>query len=490
MKAEIDMYHISDLKKFLRCELLYFYSKDDKKSFKPYLRTDENIIDLLKRYFDIQDCFLGVRNDSNEAFFEAYDKQEWFIHPRFADGELRINIPLLHKRDDVNDLYFLYYGTHIKELDLLTYRVSVKMLQKLGVSIGELYLIYFNEEYISNGEIEADKLFVCTDTYKNRKILEIVNEHPFDYEEVIEKMQNYDYEQRPLKKNRFCKQNGICDYYDNCFVEEDMNEADSILTLVSSQYKNEMYDEGIRYLKDIDVNRLEGNKVQYSQVQASRNGGQFVDKLALRHWLEKLDQRPISFIDFEWDRYLVPPYVNMRPLDVLCFEFALYCIDKENHMQHHTFVGTDDCRREFIEELLEYLPQEGPVLGYNAYGAECLRLKELGEMFPEYKEKLDAINERFIDLAEPFTEGLVYDIRMEGNYSLKKLVAICSDYSYDDLDIDDGMEAVFKWRDMVLEDKDEKETILKDLEEYCSLDAYGLFLVYKWLIKLALESKQ
>ncbi len=482
------MYHISDLKKFLRCELLYFYGKDEKKAFKPYLRTDENLIDLLKRNFNIEDCFLGIRNDENDAFLNACDQYEWFIHPRFVDGELRINIPLLHKRDSVFDLYFIYYGTHVKEPDLLTYRISVRVLDKLNIPVGDFYLITLNEDYVNTGTIDAEKLFLCTDTYKDKKLIDLVNDHPYPYEEVIKKMQEYDYEQAPVKKNRFCKQNGICDYYENCFSEEEVNAADSILTLVSSQYKNEMYDEGIRYLKDIDVNRLEGNKVQYSQVQASRNGGLFVDKMGLKHWLEKLDQRPISFIDFEWDRYLVPPYVNMRPLDVVCFEFALYYIDSENHMHHHTFVGTNDCRKAFIEELLDRLPKEGPVLGYNAYGAECLRLTELGNMFPEYKEKLEAINDRFIDLAEPFTEGLVYDIRMQGNYSLKKLVAICSDYSYDDLDIDDGMEAVYKWRELLSENQSEKEQTIQNLEEYCSLDAYGLFLVYRWLIKLALES--
>ncbi len=482
------MYHISDLKKYLRCELLYFYSKDEKKAFKPYLRTDDNIIDLLKRYFDIRECFLGIRNDENDVFLNAYGQYEWFIHPRFVDGELRINIPLLHKRDTVLDLYFIYYGTHIKEPDLLTYRISVGVLEKLNLPVGDIYLITMNGNYVNTGTIEPDRLFLCTDVYKGKKLIDLVKEHPYPYEDVIKKMQEYDYEQSPAKKNRFCKQNGICDYYEKCFSQEKIDAADSILTLVSSQYKNEMYDEGILYLKDIDVNRLEGNKAQYSQIQASRNGGTFVDKMGLKHWLEKLDRRPISFIDFEWDRYLVPPYVNMRPLDVVCFEFALYYIDEEKHMHHHTFVGTNDCRREFIEELLKYLPEEGPVLGYNAYGAECLRLHELADMFPEYRDRLQTVSDRFIDLAEPFTEGLVYDIRMQGNYSLKKLVAICSDYSYDDLDIDDGMEAVYQWRELLSEEQSEKQQTIQNLEEYCSLDAYGLFLVYRWLIKLALES--
>jgi hypothetical protein len=94
-----------------------------------------------------------------------------------------------------------------------------------------------------------------------------------------------------------------------------------------------------------------------------------------------------------------------------------------------------------------------------------------------------------VDLAYPFIEGLIYDVRMAGDYSLKKLVDICSDYSYKDLDIYDGMEAVFSWRNIDTVDEQKEKEILDNLKEYCSLDAYGLFLVYRWLIKLMVESK-
>jgi len=110
-------------------------------------------------------------------------------------------------------------------------------------------------------------------------------------------------------------------------------------------------------------------------------------------------------------------------------------------------------------------------------------------MFPEYQEKLNEISDRFIDLALPFTEGMIYDTRMQGNYSLKKLVDICSAYSYKDLDIYDGMEAVFSWRNIDLKNAEDDQKIISDLKEYCSLDAYGLFLVYKWLVRLAVESQ-
>ncbi|MBR3251340.1 MAG: DUF2779 domain-containing protein, partial [Erysipelotrichaceae bacterium] len=85
------MYHISDIKKFLRCERLYFYGRDEANVFRPYLRNDENITDLLKQYFNINECFEGVRNDQPSRFIDNYDQYEWFIHPRFCDGDLRIN---------------------------------------------------------------------------------------------------------------------------------------------------------------------------------------------------------------------------------------------------------------------------------------------------------------------------------------------------------------------------------------------------------------
>ena len=162
-------------------------------------------------------------------------------------------------------------------------------------------------------------------------------------------------------------------------------------------------------------------------------------------------------------------------------------LNEKGEIDHRIYVGPKDCREEFIKSLIEYLPTSGPILAYNAEGAECLRLKELGDIFPQYKDELDKINSRFIDLAVPFIEGLVYDIRMQGNYTLKKLVDICSDYSYADLDIYDGMQAVYNWRNIDRGLSSEK--IIDDLKEYCSLDAYGLFLVYKWLIKLIVKSK-
>ena len=371
----------------------------------------------------------------------------------------------------------------------MSYRITLRVLKDLNVPVGEIYLIHLNGDYVNEGKLDPKKLFICENSFNRRRLKSIIEEVDVDFKRYLKEMETFDPEKEPAKKCRYCKLNGLCEHYDKCFPDEEKDADDSILTLVSSQYKNRMYEEGIRHLKDVNTDLLEGSRTQYAQIMASRNGGIFIDHYSLASWLDKISSRPISFIDFEWDRYLIPTYEKMRPMDVVCFEFALYYIDENGHMEHRTFVGTGDCRKEFVEALLEYLPKSGPVLAYNAQGAECLRLSELAAIYPEYKEELEKIVDRFVDLAVPFIDGLVYDVRMQGNYSLKKLVDICSDYSYKDLDIYDGMEAVFSWRDIANADEKMGEKIVENLKEYCSLDAYGLFLVYKWLIQLMLESK-
>jgi hypothetical protein len=174
----------------------------------------------------------------------------------------------------------------------------------------------------------------------------------------------------------------------------------------------------------------------------------------------------------------------MRPFDVLPFQYSLHVLE-DGVLRHMEFLGTQDCRLGFIENLLKELPEEGTVYAYNAMGAEAIRLKELARQFPQYADRLEAIILRMRDLAEPFIAGSVYDLKMRGNFSLKKVIqAINPDLSYSQLSIQHGMEAVYQYREMEdSEDEDDGQS-KKELLEYCSMDTYAMVEIYRWLISL------
>lgn len=476
------MYHVSDLKKFNKCHRLFYYeAQKDKEPFLPFLRSDESLTDLLIERLGLDSYFRGQVGDDPKLFLENYDKYLWFINSRMEVNGLRIRIPVLHKLPKGNfDVYFVYYGTHIRDLDFFSLRVQYSALLDLNINIREIYYVHINPDYVFHKKHNVKKLFVITNRYNNTRFINLVQDDKISYNKIIEEMDNNSLDNYPPIKCKSCKMMKMCPYYYECFKDETDIEDDSILTLVSSVNKKKMYDMGIRKLKDADSSMVEGNKVQYAQIMASKNGGLFYDTYSLRYWLKQI-KGPVSYIDFEWDRYLIPAYENMKPLDVIPFEYALYIENEDGTLQNKNFLATGDCRKEFIESLIRDLPKEGSILAYNANGAECIRLKELIREFPKYKKELESIIDRFVDLAIPFVEGIVYDTRMAGNFSLKKLVDILSDKTYKDLDINEGMKAVYSWRYIDKELSDEQDKTIEDLKEYCSLDAYGLVIVYQWL---------
>ena len=176
--------------------------------------------------------------------------------------------------------------------------------------------------------------------------------------------------------------------------------------------------------------------------------------------------------------------VQTCALPILPFQYSLHVLEN-GVLRHMEFLGTQDCRLGFIENLLRELPNEGTIYAYNAMGAEAIRLRELAEMFPEYQVEIQDIIARMRDLAEPFIGGLVYDLKMRGNYSLKKIIsAVNPDLSYSQLSIQHGMEAVYQYREMEDSEDEDDGRSKKELLEYCSMDTFAMVEIFRWLTEL------
>ncbi|MEI7668076.1 MAG: DUF2779 domain-containing protein, partial [Erysipelotrichaceae bacterium] len=129
----------------------------------------------------------------------------------------------------------------------------------------------------------------------------------------------------------------------------------------------------------------------------------------------------------------------------------------------------------------------GPILAYNAFGAETIRLNELAHQFPEYRLELLALIERFVDLEAVFDLGLVYDVRMKGLYSLKAIIQVVDpSMNYDQLSISHGMDAVMHYRSYAKQDDDEET--MDALLKYCRMDTLAMVEIIKWLINLSGEN--
>ncbi len=476
------MYHIGDIKAYLACPRRFIYAQQKDPGSIDYLNAKDDTTLIYARKLAVDRYFKGQKNDVPKRFLEAYKTYDWFIKPRLEADGLRIKVPIIHKTENGVDIYFTFWGIYPRVDDLIYYRLQLAVIQRNGLRIGRIYVIRLNPDYVYDGKnYDYDKLFIVDEFLYNRKnkavypLMDLLK-HPLDLKALIQELTNVSIKDYPPLKKRRCLRPKRCPFYDDCFKEAKVD--NSILTLADGNLKYRLYAKGLRYLKEVDLNMTKLEKMSYAQVMADKNGGLYLDHKALSSFMAGLSKRPISFIDFEWDRYLIPPYEKMRPFDPLCFEFALYVLDADGQMHEYSFIQKGDCRKAFIQELLACLPKEGPILAYNAGGAEVLRIGELAQQNTDFASSLMALTERFVDLSWPFVQGMVYHTSMAGEFSLKRLVSLFSDYSYKDLAIHDGMEAVINYRNM----EDAKKA--GDLKKYCRLDAYGLYLIYSWLANL------
>lgn len=491
------MYHISDVKKYTRCPRLYVNEKNaPRREYQPFVRLDEEVTTLVAEKLHITDrYFLGQKGDEPQKALDAMQDSEWLMKARFEYKQLRVKVPFLHHTKNGWDLYFMFIGLYPHADDMQFYCDVVWVLENNHIKLINIYIIHLNADYVRGKELDADALFVISDCFYNGKnnpsvkIRDAIYKSKHDISQILNEMDLLnDGRIPPAVRSSKCTTRQKCLYYESCFPNEMEEPDNSILSLIASQHKHAMKEEGIDYLRDADPERIEGSRQQYAQIMADREGGLHVDRFALKSWLSWI-KYPIAFLDFEWERFAVPPYEGMKPYDVMPFEYSLHVMQADGSMTHQVYLNIHDDREDMARNLVNDIPAQGTVIAYNAAGAEMMRIAELADQFPQYAEKLHSINERMEDLQLIFETGTVYDVRMRGQWSLKVIMAMMNDKSYKDLDINQGMDAVFQWRHLDYSDADaDHDKIVEDLKKYCGMDSYAMTVVFKWLQKIDQEN--
>ena len=171
--------------------------------------------------------------------------------------------------------------------------------------------------------------------------------------------------------------------------------------------------------------------------------------------------------------------------------------DKDN--DHFEYLAKDhgDHREELVKKLCEWIGETGTVLVYNE-SFEKTRLKELAFIFPEYKDKLMHIRSMIFDLMNlvktksSMYEELGYEkdrasmfnyyhSDMNGSFSIKKILPLFSDLTYQGMEIGNGVEALVTYaRFPKMDEKDYKHKYQK-LVEYCKQDTWAMVCVLEGL---------
>jgi hypothetical protein len=105
--------------------------------------------------------------------------------------------------------------------------------------------------------------------------------------------------------------------------------------------------------------------------------------------------------------------------------------------------------------------------------------------FPQYAEGLQSVIDKMHDLIIPFKREIYRTETMEGSSSIKKVLpALCPEFSYDELEIGDGMTASNAFLDLYYcEDAAIIQQTRQHLLDYCHLDTLAMVKILEVLYK-------
>lgn len=404
----------------------------------------------------------------------------------FAFEGLYCAVDILRKENGGYAIYEVKSATDLKYYYLVDVAYQKYVLEKCGISVTGTYVVYIDNAYKRNGNLDVKKLFKITDV-KDLMTDEYtaVENNLKNAEEILsaDKEPNIDIGEQ-------CSLSHACAYWKYC--SKHLPEH-NVFNLYRCNQKWKLYKNGIVSFEDAQK-YASLNSIQARQIDFTLNErGTYADHQLIGEFLDTLSY-PLYFLDFETMQEIIPPFDGAKPYEQIPFQYSLHYIESENgELKHKEFlaVSGEDPRRAIAESLCNDIPKDVCVLAYNK-AFECSRLKELAKQFPDLSAHLMNIRSNVKDLLVPFQKGAYYNKAMGGSFSIKSVLpAIFPDdpsLDYHNLEeIHNGGEAMTIFpliKDMLPE---EQAKTRKNLLKYCELDTYAMVKVWQKLKEVTKE---
>ena len=428
--------------------------------------------------------------------------------------------PIFKKKDNIYELdyalvqsdkkYSNYYskifdrfdenGKYIYDIAVTSFIVNGYLKENSINKKVRYYLAVLNSDYEYDGYSDYD---ICDgeEVINFIDVTQIIGDYREsiynDYLNVTKNFSNNDFE---FQFSKSCKED--CVFKNVCFPF--LKNKDNITTLMipkSIKVLDEKFDiidlinRGYYNVTDIPYEFL-NNESHIIQRNALDNDEIYINKDKIKQALDNIVY-PIYHLDFEAFQSPLPRFYKEKPYMQSVFQFSIH-IEKEKGVcdevnDNYYFLPSDfsDQREELIKKMIEIidLSKGGTVLVYNK-NFECSRIKEFMHIYPQYKKDLQNIYDHIFDLLDVIRksnkdDGLnYYHKNLHGSYSIKKVLPIFSELSYENLSVRNGVEASSTYASFASLPQEDIEECRAALIKYCGQDTYSMVIILNKLYEL------
>ncbi len=457
-------------------------------------------------FYECNDGILRLAEDIDPNFLQVHDKKKYYEQRKH----------LTNKYDGA--------GRYVYDLALQRYIIENDLKdngQTVDINNYRYYLAVLNCQYVFDGLYENGKPVYKKDHLGNELISlidlttvtkEMQKEIEKDEQIVRAYITNVDASKHKLGSYCEYKKTTKCKFIPICFKEVLIDNSILNYTFNHCGFKDqdnicrdrfELIEDG--YYKMVDLpDYFLTRKENQIQKQVVKNNVAYINKDKIKSGIKEITY-PIYHLDFETFNCPMPRLRGEKAYQQSVFQFSLHIernpgvCDKEK--DHYEFLAEDhsDQRETLIKKMIEYIDttKPGTILVYNET-FEKTRLKELSELFPQYKKELFKMIDMIFDLfflirtntnlykllgysEEEAKIFNYYHPKLNGSFSIKKVLPIFTALSYKDLEVGNGMEAVIAYASFDKLSKIELKKTIYNLKEYCKQDTWAMVEILKGL---------
>lgn len=432
-------------------------------------------VDVCERSLDpaIRKTRALVANPEVPAIFEGV----------FEHQSVLVKVDILHRRRDGRwRIIEVKSATDVRDHHIEDVGIQYRTLSRSGVDVASACLAHVNRNYLRDGEIDPRRFFRIRNlTRRVQRLQPKLTFHLRSEFTVLAMPKAPD-----IAPGRHCTNPITCEFFDQCNPPRPTDHI-GFLPRIHPSAIEELDAMGVDSIMDIPDD-FELSETQRRAANCVQTGEPWFDP-QLRDVLGGLVY-PLYFADFETVNPCLPRFAGMRPYDHLPFQWSVH-VQRQPGVkpEHYEFLATNssDPRREFISSLCRVLCDRGNIVVYSSF--EQKRLSDLAAWFPEFADRITAIQARLVDLL-PFVREHTYHPAYAGSYSIKSVLpALVPEMSFRDMAVANGQDAGLAWESLVRGglNCDERDRIRKALLAYCGQDTLAMICLVERLRRIPVE---
>ena len=422
----------------------------------------------------------GLESMLKETKKYLEDKPNIICEASFSYDNNFCSVDILKKDLDGVEIYEVKSSTEIEEIYMDDISYQVWVLRKCGLNVKKASIVFVNNKYVKNGELDIHKFFNIEDV--TDKLYENVEAKVKELQEVINNNKEPN-----IDLSISCHKPQDCPFFKYCTRKLPSPNVFDLGWHLNFNKKLEMYERGNVTYEDILDKEIVNDKVTEQIRQSISNIEPKINKDNIKEFLSCF-YYPLYFLDFESYQAVIPTIDGTHPYQQICFQYSLHIVDKNNKIIHKEFLSDDydgNPMYGLCKSLCEDIPKDSCVIAYHK-SFECSRLEEMAEQFPEFSEHLLNISKNIIDIEKPFANHDYYVKDMAGRSSIKVVLPALfpkdPELDYHNLnDVHKGDEASAAYLSLKDLSKEEEEKLRHSLLKYCELDTLAMVKIWEKL---------